>query len=85
VWKRLPMRTIAKAVIATAFLGSTACSAPSFAQQHYQHHRYWHRYWGSPYGYAYRRYNPDLHCTLAGCCPVGWTAHDGVCKPYRGY
>jgi hypothetical protein len=78
------MRTIAKAVIAAAFLGSMACS-PSFAQQRYQHHRYWHRYWGSPYGYTYRQSNPGLHCTLAGCCPAGWTAVQGTCKPYRGY
>jgi hypothetical protein len=79
------MRTITKAAIAAAFLGSMVCSAPVFAQNHYNHHRYWHRYWGSPYGYAYRHYNPNLYCTLAGCCPVGWTVQHGVCKPYRGY
>jgi hypothetical protein len=79
------MRTIAKAAIAAAVFGSMACSAPVFAQNDHKHHRYWHRYWGSPYGYAYRRYNPNLNCTLAGCCPVGWIVQGGVCKPYRGY
>jgi hypothetical protein len=79
------MSTIAKAGIAAVWLGFMAFCAPVVAQNHYNHHRYWHRYWGSPYGYAYRYRNPNLHCTLAGCCPVGWTAQGGVCKPYRGY
>jgi hypothetical protein len=77
------MRTVAKAAIVAAFLGSI--TYPAFAEKHYNHHRYWHRYWGSPYGYTYRQYNLDLHCTLAGCCPAGWIAQGGVCKPYRGY
>jgi hypothetical protein len=79
------MKTIAKAAIAAALLGSMAFCPLVFAQNYYKHHRYWHRYWGSPYGYAYRHYNSNLHCTLAGCCPAGWTVQDGVCKPYRGY
>jgi hypothetical protein len=77
------MRTIAKAAIVAAFL--SPITHPAFAEKNYNHHRYWHRYWGSPYGYTYRQYNPDLHCTLAGCCPAGWIAQDGACKPYRGY
>jgi hypothetical protein len=76
------MKTLMLTLVAFA---SITFSAPSFAQKNFNHHRYWHRYWGSPYGYAYRRYNPDLHYTLAGCCPAGWTVHEGICKPYRGY
>lgn len=78
------MRTIIpKAAAAIAVLGLMAFSNSALAE--YNHHRYWHRYWGSPYGYTYRQYNPDLHCTLAGCCPAGWIAQGGLCKPYRGY
>jgi hypothetical protein len=79
------MRTMAKAGIAAVCLGFMAFCPPVVAQNDYNHHRYWHRYWGSPYGYAYRHRNPNLHCTLGGCCPVGWTAQEGACKPYRGY
>jgi hypothetical protein len=80
------MRTVARAAIVAAVLGLISCSGSAFAEKHYHnHHRYWHRYWGSPYGYTYRQYNPDLHCTLAGCCPAGWIVQGGACKPYRGY
>ena len=80
------MRPVARAAIVAAVLGLISCSGSAFAEKHYHnHHLYWHRYWGSPYGYTYRRYNPDLRCTLAGCCPAGWVAEGGACKPYRGY
>ena len=73
------MRTMVK--IAAAVIGfcslAIGASAPVSAQYYYYPHHY-----GPGYGYGY--YNPDPHCTYAGCCPRGFTVQGGVCKPYQG-
>jgi len=50
-------------------------SALIAADWYYGHH---HR------GYGYYNFNPDPHCTYAGCCPRAFTVQGGVCKPYQG-
>jgi hypothetical protein len=72
------MQTLKKIAATVGVVGAIAASSSvsATADWYYGHH---HR----GYGY-YNYYNPDPHCTYAGCCPRGFTVQGGVCKPYQG-